>query len=40
MSGSGATCFGLYENEQAAEEAARDLAAVHRGWWVRASVLG
>jgi 4-diphosphocytidyl-2-C-methyl-D-erythritol kinase len=40
MSGSGATCFGIYESGRAAEEAARDLAAEHRDWWVRASVLG
>jgi 4-diphosphocytidyl-2-C-methyl-D-erythritol kinase len=40
MSGSGATCFGLYASEQAAEAAARSLEAGHPGWWVRASVLG
>jgi 4-diphosphocytidyl-2-C-methyl-D-erythritol kinase len=40
MSGSGATCFGLYASERAAEAAARSLEAAHRGWWVRASVLG
>jgi 4-diphosphocytidyl-2-C-methyl-D-erythritol kinase len=40
MSGSGATCFGLYPGEPAAEAAARSIEAAHRGWWVRASVLG
>jgi 4-diphosphocytidyl-2-C-methyl-D-erythritol kinase len=38
MSGSGATCFGLYESEDAAAAAAAALAA-HGGWWVRATVL-
>jgi len=40
MSGSGATCFGLYANDGAAEAAARSLAAAHPGWWVRATTLG
>jgi len=40
MSGSGATCFGLYASEQAAAAAAHALAAAHGGWWVRASMLG
>ncbi len=31
MSGSGATCFGLFDDAQAAAEAARNLA--HPGWW-------
>jgi 4-diphosphocytidyl-2-C-methyl-D-erythritol kinase len=39
MSGSGATCFGLYPSEAAAETAARTLADVHRDWWVRATTL-
>jgi 4-diphosphocytidyl-2-C-methyl-D-erythritol kinase len=37
MSGSGATCFGLYATPGAAEAAARGLA--RPGWWVRATVL-
>lgn len=37
MSGSGATCFGLYENQQAALAAAKDIAARHPGWWVEAT---
>ena len=40
MSGSGATCFGLYPSKHAADAAARSIEAAHRGWWVRASVLG
>jgi 4-diphosphocytidyl-2-C-methyl-D-erythritol kinase len=40
MSGSGATCFGLYPSEAAAEAAARALAEAHRDWWVRATLLG
>ncbi len=37
MSGSGATCFALFESDAAAEVAARVIAAAHPGWWVRAS---
>jgi 4-diphosphocytidyl-2-C-methyl-D-erythritol kinase len=39
MSGSGATCFGLYPSETAAEAAAHALADAHRDWWVRATTL-
>ena len=39
MSGSGATCFGLFGSVGAAEEAARRLQATQRGWWVRATML-
>ena len=39
MSGSGATCFGLFETREAAERAATALRAEHSGWWVRATVL-
>ena len=34
MSGSGATCFGLYADAAAAQKAAQNLAARHPGWWV------
>jgi 4-diphosphocytidyl-2-C-methyl-D-erythritol kinase len=34
MSGSGATCFGLYPSRAAAEAAAARIAAQHPGWWV------
>ncbi len=37
MSGSGATCFGLYRDMQAAEQAARDISAANPAWWVRAT---
>ncbi len=37
MSGSGATCFGLYDNRAAADFAARDIADRHPDWWVRAA---
>ena len=39
MTGSGATCFGLFGSKRAATAAARRLAAQHRRWWVRAAVL-
>ncbi|MCP5086935.1 MAG: 4-(cytidine 5'-diphospho)-2-C-methyl-D-erythritol kinase [Rhodobacteraceae bacterium] len=38
MSGSGATCFGLYATEAAAQSAAVELQAVHPKWWVQATV--
>lgn len=34
MSGSGATCFGLFADETAARAAARGLSAHQPGWWV------
>lgn len=37
MSGSGATCFGLFENAEQADRAARTIAAAHPSWWVRAT---
>lgn len=40
MSGSGATCFGLFPSSRAAAAAARSIAAAHPGWWARASDLG
>lgn len=39
MSGSGATCFGLYATGGEAEAAARRLRGGHRGWWVAAAPL-
>ena len=35
MSGSGATCFGLFETDGGAQEAARVIAARHPSWWVQ-----
>jgi 4-diphosphocytidyl-2-C-methyl-D-erythritol kinase len=40
MSGSGATCFGLFESARMATAAARRLRAEHPSWWIRATVLG
>jgi len=37
MSGSGATCFGIYTSDVGAAEAARAISAVYPGWWVRAT---
>jgi 4-diphosphocytidyl-2-C-methyl-D-erythritol kinase len=34
MSGSGATCFGLYPNRSAARRAASTILAAHPDWWV------
>jgi len=39
MSGSGATCFGLFGSHAAAEEAAQRIGAAHPTWWVRATSL-
>ena len=39
MSGSGATCFGLYADPDAAARAAESLAAAAPAWWVRAGRL-
>ena len=39
MSGSGATCFGLFTTAEAAKHAAAQLAAQHPDWWVQASIL-
>jgi 4-diphosphocytidyl-2-C-methyl-D-erythritol kinase len=40
MSGSGATCFGIFRTTRAALSAARHLRASHPRWWVCATVLG
>jgi 4-diphosphocytidyl-2-C-methyl-D-erythritol kinase len=40
MSGSGATCFGLFSSSQAAHAGARDLAARRPAWWVKATLFG
>ncbi|MET0668529.1 MAG: 4-(cytidine 5'-diphospho)-2-C-methyl-D-erythritol kinase [Xanthobacteraceae bacterium] len=40
MSGSGATCFGLYASARAAAAAARSISRQHRRWWVCATHLG
>ncbi len=40
MSGSGATCFGLFDTSRAAAAAVRILRDGHAAWWVRATTLG
>jgi len=39
MSGSGATCFGLYPDPKSAQQAARTLRHDHPGWWVMPTAL-
>lgn len=39
MSGSGATCFGLFADQATAQSAAQQIAQTHPGWWVKATVL-
>jgi len=40
MSGSGASCFGLFDSKRAAVAAARALRVAHPQWWIRPTVLG
>lgn len=40
MSGSGATCFGIFERKSEALRAAENLAKSHPLWWVQFAVLG
>ena len=39
MSGSGATCFAIYENTADARRAAEKIRRDHPGWWVHAGTL-
>lgn len=39
MSGSGATCFAIYENTADAQRAAQQIGRDHPGWWVHAGTL-
>ena len=39
MSGSGATCFALFDDRPATARAAREIARAHPGWWVRPTIL-
>lgn len=39
MSGSGATCFALFEDRAEADDAADNLADAHPDWWVTAATL-
>ncbi|SFA99739.1 4-diphosphocytidyl-2-C-methyl-D-erythritol kinase [Poseidonocella pacifica] len=40
MSGSGATCFGLFPSPASARAAAQQLSQAHPGWWVQATRIG
>lgn len=40
VTGSGATCFGLFTSRRAAQSAVAAIRRGHPEWWVRASVLG
>jgi 4-diphosphocytidyl-2-C-methyl-D-erythritol kinase len=40
MSGSGATCFALFDTTAAANATARTLRVGYPAWWVRATTLG
>jgi 4-diphosphocytidyl-2-C-methyl-D-erythritol kinase len=35
MSGSGATCFALYDDKAVAEAASAWIAHRHSGWWIK-----
>ena len=39
MSGSGATCFGIFKTADDADEAAKAIAQAHPDWWVHAGTL-
>lgn len=39
MSGSGGTCFALFDSNAAAGEAAAEIAKEHSDWWIRPAVL-
>lgn len=40
MSGSGPTCFGLFDSRDSAAEATARIAAGHPAWWCRATQIG
>ncbi|MBT3398622.1 MAG: 4-(cytidine 5'-diphospho)-2-C-methyl-D-erythritol kinase [Rhodospirillaceae bacterium] len=40
MSGSGPTCFAIFDNEEACKAAARDIGARHPDWWMRSTRTG
>ena len=39
MSGSGATCFGVFDTLEKAHSAARKIAKLHAGWWIEPTVI-
>ncbi len=40
MSGSGATCFGIFADRETADAARRAVSSARPGWWVRAADVG
>lgn len=40
MSGSGATCFGIFRDKEAAMAAAEALGAEHPDWWIKSAIIG
>jgi 4-diphosphocytidyl-2-C-methyl-D-erythritol kinase len=40
MSGSGATCYGIFETDSAAQTAAQTIAEGHPTWWIKQGKLG
>jgi 4-diphosphocytidyl-2-C-methyl-D-erythritol kinase len=40
MTGSGATCFGLFDDRAVAADAARQLTAQQETWWISTVTLG
>jgi 4-diphosphocytidyl-2-C-methyl-D-erythritol kinase len=40
MSGSGGTCFGLFETPQAADAGSAQLQSLHPDWWLQRTTLG
>lgn len=40
MSGSGATCFGIFSDQISAQSGARQLASSHPEWWIKPARLG
>jgi 4-diphosphocytidyl-2-C-methyl-D-erythritol kinase len=40
MSGSGATCFAIFDSDEAARRAAQSIQLDHPLWWVHAGTLG
>lgn len=40
MSGSGATCFGIFENDYQGEKAAKTITSLYPEWWVQKTWLG
>jgi len=40
MSGSGATCFGIFASPEAAQEAARRISSAHPLWWIVSTIIG